>query len=183
MLYATIFNVFLAAHDAEDYNAAGGLGIGLMMSMVVVAGVILSNLVISILGDTYDRWQESSAAETLVLRAELCRDSKDSLLRQLAQHLAQLLCLCPCKQAGDGHKSHGGLYVLVPASQVADEEEHGEWSGRLNKLKRHMNTKIEEMKEEMKKQHEEMEEKMEEKMKKQTEEIIRSMKQAAELGR
>ena len=163
MLYATIFNVFLAAHDAEDYSAAGGLGIGLMIGMVIVAGVILSNLVISILGDTYDRWQESSAAEKLMLRAALCRDSKESWLRQIAQQLAKFLCT----HAENGHKS---LYVLVPASH-AEEEEQGEWGGRLNKLKSFMKMQVGDLQMEMQKQNREIGD-----LKKQNEEILRAVK-------
>jgi hypothetical protein len=179
IIYATVFNVFLAAHDAEDYQAGGGLAIGLMVLMVLIAGVILSNLVISILGNTYtyDRWQLSEAAEKLVLRAGLCQACRGSWRRKIALKL-----FCSKVEAkerivwGDGM-----LYVLVPASQ-ADEEQDGEWSGRLNqlmkqnkKMEERMEERMKKQNEEMKKQNEEMK-KQNEEIKKQNEEIMRALK-------
>lgn len=136
-----MLNALLAMHETDDYMAGDVMGAVLMVLLVILAGVVINSLVVSILGDTYDRWRAVTVTERQVLRATLIVHARNK--RETFAWLRRLFLRAAvsngAEDVGDlmGDSDEGYMTVLLPL-----ESESGLvlWKGRLNLLQRHVNS-------------------------------------------
>ena len=117
-LYST-FKILFADHDDSDYNVSQKLFTSLILFLL---NVVLLNLLISIMGDSYDKVQEK-------------RVLTDSLTR-LDMSLEAMVFLRVVRR---GKKTEGKGYLIYCETEEVDNEDdpaNVEWEGRINVIKK-----------------------------------------------
>ena len=117
-LYST-FKILFADHDDSNYNVSQKLFTSLILFLL---NVVLLNLLISIMGDSYDKVQEK-------------RVLTDSLTR-LDMSLEAMVFLRVVRR---GKKTEGKGYLIYCETEEADNEDdpaNVEWEGRINVIKK-----------------------------------------------
>ena len=117
-LYGT-FKILFAGYDDTDYNVSQKLFTSLILFLL---NVVLLNLLISIMGDSYDKVQER-------------RVLTDSLTR-LDMSLEAMVFLRVVRR---GKKTEGRGYLIYCEPEEADNEDDSanvEWEGRINVIKK-----------------------------------------------
>ena len=117
-LYGT-FKILFAGYDDTDYNVSQKLFTSLILFLL---NVVLLNLLISIMGDSYDKVQER-------------RVLTDSLTR-LDMSLEAMVFLRVVRR---GKETEGKGYLIYCEPEEADNEEDSanvEWEGRINVIKK-----------------------------------------------
>ena len=150
-VFYTLYNVMIGG-GADDVYFAGSrspeVSIALYFSFMLIVAIVLLNLLIAIMGDSFDRVQENA---------------EDVFQRERAGQLVEMELNMTNEELKNEEYFPKYVDVLMAADGSGSDSGAGEeWSGRINILRKHMDARQKESQKEMKEQVEDLEKKMKE---------------------
>ena len=142
-VFYTLYNVMIGG-GADDVYFAGSrspeVSIALYFSFMLIVAIVLLNLLIAIMGDSFDRVQENA---------------EDVFQRERAGQLVEMELNMTNEELTNKKYFPEYVNVLMAADGSASGSDSGageEWSGRINILRKHMDARVEGLEKEIKKE-------------------------------
>jgi hypothetical protein len=137
-VFYTLYNVMIGG-GADDVYFAGSrspkVSIALYFSFMLIVAIVLLNLLIAIMGDSFDRVQENA---------------EDVFQRERAGQLVEMeLNMTNEELKNEEYFPKSVLLLKAADGSDSDSGSGEEWSGRINILRKHMDARQKEMKEQV----------------------------------
>ncbi|CAD7704768.1 unnamed protein product [Ostreobium quekettii] len=120
---ATVFVMMLGQFDLEPFftSSHSAVAVSFLVIYLLLSAVLMLNLLIAIIGDSFDRVKRHETAHFLMGRARVIHDMESSLWSYQRRALRK--------------KIGRYLYVLVPESQYATKSKHM-WQGKIAEMEK-----------------------------------------------
>ena len=139
-----VYNMFYGDWDSDEYPDSL---IPFFMIVSFLLTLVLLNMVIAIMGDTYDRVKDNLVVVDTRERLSMIQEAA-IMMKQCKRLLSFICCGCLCAMSSQ----RGFLLVALPYNpQDTEGTNTNEWSGRIKEMKKELHTSLGNIRDEMKK--------------------------------